>query len=72
MKWIKIEPGCEMPNECEVVVLKGTHDDLDESFVMAAMIFGEFVTDATVSEIYGCEGHSELVDFEPKEWAYIK
>lgn len=72
MKWTKIEPGCEMPDECAVVVLKGVHDGLYESFVIAAMVFGDWVTDATVSDVYGCEAHCKLVDFEPKEWAYIK
>jgi len=36
------------------------------------MIGDYWVTDASVSEVYGCEAHSKIhADYVPEYWAYI-
>lgn len=70
LKWIRVED--DLPLECEPVLAKVHLDDLTV-IVILTMVMGRWVTDASVSAVYGEEAH-RVVDPEylPIEWARIE
>lgn len=71
MEWNHINGNVNMPDEFRIVILRGIHDGCDGCLIAATLIMGKWVTDATTSDVYGAEGHCDLIDFEPKEWSYV-
>lgn len=68
LEWKKTSE--ELPKECHIVWGKINYDGMD-SFVVLTLVEGEWVTDATISEVYGIDGHSKIhEDYIPFEWAY--
>ena len=65
----------KLPKECRPVIgkYKGPLDDsLGGVFGMMTIIWGEWVTDAVESELYGCAPHTKIPeDCIPYEWAYL-
>jgi hypothetical protein len=67
MNWVKTAD--RLPEECHAVLAKLE----DGSIIILTVITGEWVTDATVSEVYDSEPHIMIPDhYTPIEWAYLE
>ena len=67
--WKKTE--VELPDECRPVLAKVPIDG-GICIVVLTLVCGAWVTDASVSEVYGCEPHMEIhADYTPVEWTYF-
>lgn len=69
LEWKDTSNG--LPDECRPVLAKVIVDGY-EGIIMLTLVCGQWVTDATVSEVYGCEAHLSVhLDYTPLEWAYV-
>ncbi len=69
MIWFKTEDV--LPDECRPVLARVMVDGC-QAVVVLTMVFDEWVTDATISEVYGCKAHAAVhPDYVPMEWAYF-
>lgn len=60
-----------LPDECRPVLAKVIVDGC-ECIIILTLVCDEWVTDATICEVYGCKPHVAVhPDYTPTEWAYF-